>query len=78
MSENFEVKWKTVATPIKLMKRCGSVSGSSSPSATPSSISERNHSTSGLPARASGELTPGCALAASRRIRRATVGRRAT
>ncbi len=59
----------------RLMKRRGSVSGSSSPEATPSSINPWSHSTSVAPASTIGEATPGCALAASRRIRRATVGR---
>jgi hypothetical protein len=42
------------------------------------SISARNHSTEALPARANGDTSPGRALAASRRVRRATVGRSAT
>ena len=72
VSQGIAAKWNTVVAPIRLMKRCGSISGSSSPDATPSSISARNHSTGALPARTNGDTTPGCALAASRRIRRAT------
>ena len=75
MSEDIEAKWKIVAAPIRLTKRCGSMCGANSPLATPSAISARNQSTSARPARASGEPSPGCALAASRRIRRASVGR---
>ena len=59
VSDGMAAKWNTVVAPIRLMKRCGSVSGSSSPEATPSSISARSHSTSAPPARTIGEATPG-------------------
>jgi len=78
VSQGIAAKWNTVVAPIKLMNRCGSVSGFSSPEATPSSITARNHSTGALPARTNGDTTFGWALAASRRIRRATLGRCAT
>ena len=78
VSQGIAAKWNTVVAPIRLMNRCGSVSGFSSPEATPSSIIARNHATGALPARTNGDTTSGWALAASRRIRRATLGRRAT
>ena len=75
VSQGIAAKWNTVIAPIRLMNRWGSMIGFSSPEATPSSITARNHSTGALPERTNCETTPGCALAASRRIRRATLGR---
>ena len=45
VSQGMAAKWNTVIAPIRLMKRWGSISGLSSPDATPSSITARNHST---------------------------------